>query len=80
MSYEAVLAILLDAIPPQEFAARRRLAMERARESLADMGRRRPQAAAEEGRRLEEARIARLKPAQRMEEAYRLFALSRGSA
>jgi len=54
--------------------------MERARESLADMGRRRPQAAAEEGRRLEEARIARLKPAQRMEEAYRLFALSRGSA
>ncbi|MFA5862387.1 MAG: hypothetical protein WDA16_11905 [Candidatus Thermoplasmatota archaeon] len=80
MSYEAVLAIMLDAIPPEEFHARAAAAQKAKQLALAGVGRRDPLAAAEEARRAEGERIARMSPAERMEDAYHLFEVMREDA
>lgn len=72
MSYEDVLGILLDAIPPEDFRARWERAEAASRGELRAVGRRDPAAATIESRGAEDARIAALTPAERMEEAYRL--------
>lgn len=78
MSYEDVIAILTKAIPPDEFRARHQRALAAAANDIGAAVDRAPTAAAEEGRRIEAERLQRLSPAERMEEAFRLFALVRG--
>lgn len=72
MSYEDVLRILLDAIPPEDLQARMQRAEAAALREARAVGRRDPVAAAVEARASEEARLASLTPAERMEEAFRL--------
>lgn len=80
MSYEDVLVILLDAIPPQDFRARWDRAEAASRGELRAVGRRDPSVATIEARAAEDARIAALSPADRMEEAYRLSVAFRSGA
>lgn len=80
MSYEAVIVSLLDAIPAAAFHAHERQARASAAAQLcADLSRA-PSTAADESRRLEAERLARITPAERMEEAYALYEMMRGSA
>lgn len=79
MSYEDVLKLLLNAIPAEELRARVDVAGRAAAARLAPLGRREPHLAAEEAREREDARIARLTPAERMEETFRLSQLMRGT-
>lgn len=77
MSYEDVLVVLLDAIPPEDFRARWDRADAASRQEIRAVGRRDPAAATIEARAAEDARIAALSPAERMEEAYRLSVMFR---
>ena len=77
MSYEDVLTALLDAIPPEDLHARMARAEGAAEREMLLVGRRDPGAAATEARALNEARLARMTPLERMEEAYRLSVLFR---
>lgn len=80
MSYEDVLVVLLDAIPPEDFRARWDRAQAASRKEILAVGRRDPAAATIEARATEDARIAALTPLQRMEEAYRLSVAFRSGA
>ena len=80
MSYEDVLVVLLDRIPPEEFRARWERAQAASHQEIRAVGRRDPAAATIEARATEDARIATLTPAERMEEAYRLSVAFRSGA
>lgn len=80
MSYEEVLEALLDAVPLAEFHARQVRAAAAAHAELATLGRREPAEASEEARTAEERRFMALSPGERMEEAYRLFEVLKGSS